>query len=284
MIEAEDQKRLIAGVFSRAAPTYEQTGVAFFSPIGRALVAAAALRPGDQVLDVGCGRGASLFPAAEAVGKAGFVTGIDLAAGMVEAASAELVQRGMTNAVVLVGDAEAPKFPTGSFDALLAGLVVFFLPDVAATFARYATLLRAGGCLALSTFAEPTDEDRSRIQNMRDALAPYLPESKPADPDAPPPPDARLRNRESLTAPLASAGFTAIEFSEFTHRVEFDNPEPYWEWNWSQGIRAMLEQIPADRLDDARTAFLTAAEAQRGPDGLITYDFRLRLTTARTPA
>ncbi|MFD4661414.1 methyltransferase domain-containing protein [Kitasatospora sp. NPDC058444] len=41
--------------------------------------------PGESVLRIGCGRGAALIPTARAVGPAGSVTGLDLAAAMLEA-------------------------------------------------------------------------------------------------------------------------------------------------------------------------------------------------------
>nr|WP_308784713.1 methyltransferase domain-containing protein [Phytohabitans houttuyneae] len=108
MSAVEAGKQRIAGVFDRAAPTYEQTGVAFFDPIGAALAERAGLRAGERVLDVGCGRGASLLPAAEAVGPSGVAAGIDLAPGMVAATAAEARRRGLTQVHVKVGDAEAP--------------------------------------------------------------------------------------------------------------------------------------------------------------------------------
>ena len=54
----------VAGVFDRAAPTYDAVGVAMFGPIAERLVAELDLRPGERVLDVGCGRGAVLLRAA----------------------------------------------------------------------------------------------------------------------------------------------------------------------------------------------------------------------------
>ena len=97
---------------------------------------------GDRVLDVGCGRGAALFPAAEAVGVTGSVAGIDLVAAMVAATAADITRRGVANASVRVGDAESPEFPDRSFDAVLAGFVLFFLPDLAAALRACARLLR----------------------------------------------------------------------------------------------------------------------------------------------
>src|SRR5689334_4965853 len=80
-----DPKARIAGIFDRAAPTYDQTGVEFFGPPGRELVRLAGIAAGQRVLDLGCGRGNVLFPAAEAVGPTGEVIGVDFAPGMLTA-------------------------------------------------------------------------------------------------------------------------------------------------------------------------------------------------------
>ena len=55
-------------VYDDVADVYDTTGVEFFTPLGRRLVEQAGMREGERVLDIGCGRGAVLLPAAEAVG------------------------------------------------------------------------------------------------------------------------------------------------------------------------------------------------------------------------
>ena len=52
------------------------------------------LGPGGRVLDVGCGAGGALLPAARRVGPTGEAVGIDLAPGMVERARAAAERRG----------------------------------------------------------------------------------------------------------------------------------------------------------------------------------------------
>src|SRR5512141_1429197 len=95
--EAVERKQSVAGIFHRASSTYDRVGPGFFSHFGRGLIKHAALPLNAHVLDVACGRGAVLFPAAEAIGINGLVTGIDLAEGMVQATSRDAMQRGLTN-------------------------------------------------------------------------------------------------------------------------------------------------------------------------------------------
>ncbi|MFZ2035257.1 MAG: hypothetical protein WAW53_16015, partial [Candidatus Dormiibacterota bacterium] len=59
----EARKQAVAGLFSRTADTYDSV-LPFFTYFGERMVTAAAVAPGDHVLDVACGLGASLFPAA----------------------------------------------------------------------------------------------------------------------------------------------------------------------------------------------------------------------------
>src|SRR4051794_20641185 len=125
----DDQiKQKIAGIFDRASETYEQTGVDYFGPLGRLLVGAARLSSGERGLGVGSGRGAGLLPAAGAVGQGGFDDGVAPAPGVVDRLSADLYRSGATNAAVPRGDAKAPPVE-GPYDAVVSGLVLFFLPD-----------------------------------------------------------------------------------------------------------------------------------------------------------
>lgn len=281
MTQAAEQKAYFAGVFDRAAPTYDQTGVEFFSRVGAELIGAAGLRPGDRVLDVGSGRGANLFPAAGAVGPEGSVTGVDLAPGMVAETAAEIERRGITNATVRVGDAEAPDFPEGGFDAVLAGFVLFFLPDAPGAVGRYARLLRPGGRLAVSTFQEMSAEEQASRQRIADGMRSLWPPA-PAAPATGAPPEARLRTRESIADLLAPAGFTDLTFAEREVPLRFTTLDQYWRWMWSQGMRAMLERIPADRLDAAQDVIAEELDRLR-EDGVITLRMRVRLTTAVRP-
>ncbi|WP_436318680.1 methyltransferase domain-containing protein [Streptomyces nodosus] len=108
-------------------------------------------QPGEDLLDVGCGRGASLLPAAAAVTPRGRAIGIDKPSAMVSQATRALAARGLTHAFAVVADADALPVRTGTFDVLLAGLVLQFLPEPQRTLRRLTHMIRPGGRIAICT-------------------------------------------------------------------------------------------------------------------------------------
>src|SRR5215471_2944295 len=105
----------IAAMFDQLAPTYDSTGVAFFGPVADGLVDVLHPRPGQRILDLGCGRGAVLARVAATVDEA---VGVDLSPAMVAHCRATLA--GVANVRVTVGDASNPDPALGMFDAVTA--------------------------------------------------------------------------------------------------------------------------------------------------------------------
>jgi len=275
-----DRKAQLVGMFDRAAPTYDQLGIEFFGPPSRQLVELAGLRPGDRVLDLGTGRGASLLPAAEAVGPEGEVIGVDLAPTMVRSTADEARRRGLAWVRMTHGDAEHPDFPENSFDVVIAGFIVFFLDDPAAAVARWSRLLRPGGRLVLSTFAELTDDDRAMYAAIGAALRPFWPpveedddESGSSDP---------TRTPEWVTALFTEADLDDVEMVEIVQRSEYETPALFYDFMLSAGGRWMVEDIPAEQQAAARAAVTDAVVAHlRQPDGTYARETGMRLTLAR---
>ncbi|MCX2968441.1 MULTISPECIES: methyltransferase domain-containing protein [Streptomyces] len=115
-------------------------------PAFSAAVAALRLRPGDRVLDAGCGTGQALAVLREAVGPGGLVIGADLTAAMLT----EAVRAGRRRrAPLLLADAARLPLRAGALDAVFAAGLVSHLPDPAAGLAELARVTRAGGQLAL---------------------------------------------------------------------------------------------------------------------------------------
>lgn len=269
-----EHKDFIAGIFSRASETYDNVDAPYFTHIGRRLVEVAGIRPGMRVLDVGTGRGAALFPAAEAVGPTGHVTGIDLAADMIRRTTADARARGMRNVDVRVGDAEDPDLADGSLDAILASLVIFFLPDPAHALRRYAELLRPAGTVALTVFGQSDD---TRWKPVGEILKRYT----PGDPhDNEPPAVARPAG---LRAALEAAGFADIAVELHREATTFRDKEQWWSWAWSHGQRIMLEQVPAADLDSVRAECFKAIDVFAAPDGTVPMWNEVGFVTAVRP-
>jgi SAM-dependent methyltransferase len=76
------------------------------------------LRPGDHVLDVGCGTGANFPHLVAAVGPTGMVTGIELSDAMAGRAEARAAEAGWDNVDVVVGDAATAPLPEAAHGAL----------------------------------------------------------------------------------------------------------------------------------------------------------------------
>jgi O-methyltransferase/aklanonic acid methyltransferase len=78
-----DVQAHLRGAYERAAPTYDRAAFSHHAPFGERLAQMVLLGPGGRVLDVGCGAGGALLPAAQRVGPTGEAVGIDVSEGMV---------------------------------------------------------------------------------------------------------------------------------------------------------------------------------------------------------
>ena len=141
-------------------PAYEETRPADYllrhaaSDLGKAYkglaVAELAVRPGDVVLDLGCGPGADLPALAEAAGGSGRVIGIDNDPDAVRQARDRTA--GLPQVEVREGDVQALGFPAASADKARTDRVLQHVPDPAAVLAEARQVLRDGGT---AVFAEP---------------------------------------------------------------------------------------------------------------------------------
>jgi len=137
---------------------YQEYGLtieAGFAPFGRAMFDAARLRPGERVLDVGCGFGTTTIEAADCVAPSGRVLGVDISAAMLEPARQRVAAAGIGNIGLLEADAQVHPFDVGAFDVVISrfGLMFFEDPDVA--FANLARALRPGGRLVFVCWPDP---------------------------------------------------------------------------------------------------------------------------------
>ncbi|MFD9891713.1 class I SAM-dependent methyltransferase [Amycolatopsis sp. NPDC059027] len=269
-----DLRESVAGLFDRSSETYDAVGVEFFPVFARQLLEDVDLRPGEHVLDVGCGRGAVLFPAAERVGPQGRVTGIDLSPGMIERTAHDIRERNLTNVTAEVMDAQEPALPRASFDVVLASAVVFFLPDPVAGLRAWHGLLKPGGRLGVTLFGG----NDPRWSGVERVFRPFVP---PAIIWAMVNPESPVVSPENFERALGSAGFTATSSATREHPIVFSGPEQWVDWSLSHGQRAFWEFVPDELQQRVRSEVLDELDRLREPDGRIVMRQVVRYTLAR---
>jgi SAM-dependent methyltransferase len=124
-----------------------------FTAVLDLLLAVAALRPGERVLDVGCGTGPSTRPAAALVGPHGSVVAADVSAEMIAAASARPVAADAAPIEWVVADAQTWQTGGAPFDIVLSRFGVMFFDDAAAAFANLHAMTAPSGRLCVSVWA-----------------------------------------------------------------------------------------------------------------------------------
>lgn len=172
------------------------------------LMAAAAIAPGERVLDIGCGNGLTSRDAARAAGPGGSVLGVDLSGPMLARAGQLARDEGLGNIRFLQGDAQVHPFAAEAFDVATSRFGVMFFSDPVKAFTNIASALRSGGRLALLVWQSIARNEW--ITAMRDALA--LGRDLPVPPPGAPGPFS-LAEPDYTGAVLTQAGFADLTFT-----------------------------------------------------------------------
>ena len=147
------------------------------TPPAAKLVAFARVRPGDKVLDLGCGTGVVAITARRA---GAIVTGLDLTPELLAIAKENATIAGVGDVVFREGDAEYLPFRDSEFDVVLSQFAHIFAPRPEVATKEMLRVLKPGGRIAFSTW--PPELLVGRMMALGAGILP------PADPKPAPPP------------------------------------------------------------------------------------------------
>jgi SAM-dependent methyltransferase len=260
-------KEVIPGVFSRHASAYRDRvmgAVDRGEARGRTLVVELLQpRPGEFVLDVGCGPGVLTLPLARAVGEGGLVLGVDLADGMLRL----LRQVAPVNVVLARMDMEALAVPDGRFDVVAVGHALQFSTDLGRTLGEIGRVLRPGGRFAASVPGAGGSAGTAAREVMDEVFGSRLPEAPlPADSA----PTRRLvGSPERLAAAVEAAGFREVATEAVEEVTTYRGPDElvalslgWWACAWR------MEAVPENVRDEVRQEAVEALRSRFG-DGEI---------------
>ncbi|MCQ4206256.1 MULTISPECIES: class I SAM-dependent methyltransferase [Streptomyces] len=128
-----------------------------------ALFEAAAIAPGDRVLDIGCGAGATTRAAA-LLAAPGHAVGVDISAPLLARARTNTAAEGVRGVAYVRGDAQTHRFEPGGYDVVISRGGVMFFADHVAAFANIGRALRPGGRIVFVCPRRPgTDTEESQV-------------------------------------------------------------------------------------------------------------------------
>jgi SAM-dependent methyltransferase len=188
------------------------------APMTEAGLALAVPKPGEKVLDIGCGSGTTTLTLAARVGPMGEAVGIDISGPMLSAARRRAAE---ISAPVRFIEADATDygFEPESFDLAFSQFGVMFFADPAASFRNIQKAMKRDGRLVFVCWRGPFENPWSAVPEA--AARPFLPPPAPASPDAPG--RYSFANPDRVKSILLQAGFHGIAMEKFDTRMHLGN-------------------------------------------------------------
>jgi SAM-dependent methyltransferase len=184
---------------------------ASFAPLMLAALEQAAVRPGEAVVDIGCGCGATVLELAQRVGPTGGVLGVDVSRPMLAAAEQSARAAGHANVQLVLADASAHPFEANAFDLAFSRFGVMFFDRPSEAFANIRQSIKPGGRLTFVCWRSLGENPWFHVPI--DAAKPHVPAQPKSDPDAPGP--LAFAKADRIFSILSGAGFTSIDVNAF---------------------------------------------------------------------
>jgi SAM-dependent methyltransferase len=249
-----------------------------FAPLTAAMIEAAGITAGHDVLDVAGGPGEPSLTIAETVGPSGSVMCTDAVAEMVAAAEGEAKRRGLTNVEFRQCVADSLPFDDNSFDAVVSRLGVMFFPDVPAAFREMLRVVKPRGALCFAVWGK--NEVNPFTYCVQDVMSRYV-EMPPVGPDDPG--AFRFAEPGKLAGLLAEAGAVDVRERELNFRIEASiSAEQFWELR-SATSGTLREKLATLSEDDARRVTSEVLNSVRDffPNGAMSFPAEMLIVSGR---
>lgn len=248
---------------------------AVLAPVAEALLAAACIEPGESILDLGCGCGATTITAALNAGPAGTAHGIDLSEPMIAVARERARDAGCTTVSFTPTDAQTHQFTGAASNVVISRFGTMFFDDPVAAFTNIGRAVRPGGRLFIATWQPLTVNDWLTVPGAALLRFGTLPNSQPGAPGM-----FAQADPDLLRSTLTRAGWTAVDSRAVTVTLRLGNdPADATDYLADSGVgRTVLDTIPDADKPAALAAVVDALAPHTTADG-VHLDAAIWITT-----
>jgi SAM-dependent methyltransferase len=235
-----------------------------FTSVTRVSLDAAAARPDERVIDIGCGTGDTALDFARVVGPAGAVLGVDISVPMLGFAEHRAKQSGYVNISFARADATTYAFEPRSADLVYSRFGVMFFDDPVKAFANMRSGMKPDGRLVFVCFRTMPESPWYRVP--LDAARPHLPPLPPADPTAPG--MFSFASEPRVRGILEDAGFHDIQIKATDVPMHGNNVDQAMTFATQLGpVSALLAAGSEQQRTTATEAVRKSLAASLGADG-----------------
>lgn len=219
-------------VWDRVSENFGGSGPKYWDWFGQKLVEAATIEDGQNVLDIGFGRGASLFPALEAVGKTGRVIGLEASFGMVHHTEKVLKEKNILNCTLQHVKVDTFNHST-TYDVILNGFGLGYLLEDG-LLEQLRNQLNNQGKVCLTSWTHQHDQDwLTGLVNKHLNITSTHEESP-------------LSTIEGVRSLLAETHFSDINIQLIHKTVTFKDEEAWWHDMMNCAVRNIIDAITKD--------------------------------------
>lgn len=162
-----------------------------------------------NVLDIGCGAGATTLAIARRLGPGGTCMGLDISEALLKIARSRAETDGLVNAQFALGDAQRHCLDPAAFDAVVSRFGVMFFDDPEAAFSNIRAAVRPGGTLTCIVWRRP--EENPFMTAAERATESLLGHRDIPEPYAPGP--FAFADADRVKAILAAANWNALDIA-----------------------------------------------------------------------
>jgi len=202
--ENEEATEAWSGVLFERFVEFRDLVVGGLGQFGEAAMRLHPPRPGDRVLDIGCGFGDTTQQLARLVGPDGEAVGVDVSEPFIAAAVAEAREAGVSNASFLAGDAQVIDLP-GPFDYAFSRMGVMFFANPVAALRNIRRALAPGARLCAVVWRRKLDNEW--VHRAERVVERYLDEPEESDEPTCGPGPFSMANADTVSDQLTIADF-----------------------------------------------------------------------------